>query len=192
LEKTWCNFSIEDIYPKLNSSHEGLTSEAAKQKLAEYGLNKLPEAKAEGYFTIFLRQFKSPLIYILFIAGLIVLLMKEYTDGLMIFFVLIFNACVGTIQEGKAHNTLLALKKFVETKTAVLRDGKETIVFDYELVPGDVIVLREGEKVPADARILQSNNLRLDEAALTGESKPVSKITDVLEQKEMPVSEQKT
>ena len=191
MEKTWCNFSIEDIYPKLNSSHEGLTSEAAKQKLAEYGLNKLPEAKAEGYFTIFLRQFKSPLIYILFIAGLIVLLMKEYTDGLMIFFVLIFNACVGTIQEGKAHNTLLALKKFVETKTAVLRDGKETIVFDYELVPGDVIVLREGEKVPADARILQSNNLRLDEAALTGESKPVSKITDVLEQKEMPVSEQK-
>ncbi|MCX6806829.1 MAG: HAD-IC family P-type ATPase, partial [Candidatus Berkelbacteria bacterium] len=189
--KTWHNFKIEKIFSKLNSSHKGLTSKEVSQKIEQYGQNKLPEAKAESYFAIFLRQFQSPLIYILFIAGLTVLLMKEYTDGLMIFFVLIFNAIVGTIQEGKAQNTLLALKKFVETKTTVFRDGKETIIFDYELVPGDVIVLQEGEKVPADARIIKSNNLRLDEAALTGESEPVSKIADILEQKVMPIFEQK-
>lgn len=191
LEETWHNLKIEEIYSKLNSSDKGLASEEVKPRIEQYGQNKLPEAKTESYFVIFWRQFQSPLIYILLVAGLIVFFMKEYTDSMMIFFVLIFNAIVGTIQEGKAQNTLLALKKFVATKSTVFRNGQETIVSDDELVPGDVIVIREGEKVPADARIIESNNLRLDEAALTGESVPVNKIANVLEATKLPIAEQK-
>ncbi len=136
----------------------------------------MPEAKKQSYFLIFLHQFKSPLIYILLVAGLIVFLMREFTDAVVIFFVLFFNAIVGTVQEGKAQNTFLALKKFIKGKAVVMRDGNETIVSDRELVSGDVIILREGDKVPADARLIESNSLEINESALTGESVPKFKV----------------
>ncbi|MDP3784590.1 MAG: HAD-IC family P-type ATPase, partial [bacterium] len=128
---------------------------------------------------------------ILLAASAVVFLMGETIDGSIILAVLLFNAVVGTIQEGKAQNTLLALKKFVETRATVLREGKELIVPDSEVAPGDIIILQEGEKVPADARIIAAANLKIDEAALTGESEPVHKITDILEGADLATAEQK-
>jgi Ca2+-transporting ATPase len=117
--------------------------------------------------------------------------MGDTSDSLIILSVLLFNAIIGTAQEGRTQNTLLALKKFAETNAAVVRGGKEEIIPDYELVPGDVILLEEGDKIPADARITVSNNLTLDESALTGESMPVHKTTDSIHHENLQTAEQK-
>lgn len=176
----WHTQKIPEILAVLRSREHGLTIEEATERLREYGPNKLPEGKVDGLPIILFRQFQSPLIYILLAASAIVFAMGENIDGSIILAVLLFNAIVGTIQEGKAQNTLAALKKFVETKATVLRDEKEFIIPDSEVVPGDIIILQEGEKAPADARVIASSNLKIDEAALTGESEPVHKIVDTL------------
>lgn len=187
----WHTKSAANVLEILRSTENGLTDEEAKQRLQEYGPNKLPEAKVDSLAIIFLRQFQSPLIYILLAASMVIFSMGETIDGSIILAVLFFNAVVGTIQEGKAQNTLLALKKFVETNATVIRDGKELIVSDSEIAPGDILTLVEGDKAPADSRIIVSYNLKIDEASLTGESEPVSKITDVLIQPDIPIAEQK-
>src|SRR3989339_611346 len=188
---SWHTKAIPEILDALHSREHGLTTEEATGRLKKYGLNKLPEGKVDSLLVIFLRQFQSPLIYILLAASMIVFAMGETIDGSIILAVLLFNAIVGTIQEGKAQNTLRALKKFVETKATVLREGKELIISDSEVVPGDIIILHEGEKAPADARIIAATNLKIDEAALTGESEPVHKIADTLEKGDLPTAEQK-
>jgi Ca2+-transporting ATPase len=162
----------------LETTEQGLSKGEAARRLAVYGENRLPEAKTEGYPTIFLRQFASPLVYLLFVAAVIVYLTGGRGDALIILFVLVFNSIVGTIQEGRAQNALRALKRFAETNATVVRDGQELIVRDAEIVPGDVIILAEGAKVPADARVIMSRTLRADEASLTGESEPVTKRTE--------------
>lgn len=182
--------SIQDVFKSLDSKEQGLSSEEAVERLRSQGQNKLPEAKADSAMDIFIRQFKSPLIYILIIASLIVLALKQISDGLIILAVIFLNAVVGAAQEGKAQNTLLALKKFVETNATVMREGREIVVRDDEVVRGDIILLREGEKVPADARIISSVNLEIDESVLTGESVPVHKTSDVLVQENLAVAEQ--
>lgn len=187
----WHTKSTEAVLADLGSNLEGLTGAESKNRLLKYGQNKLPDAKADCLLVTFFRQFQSPLIYILFAAAIITFFLREYTDGGLILFVLFFNAVAGTFQEGKAQNTLLALKNYVTTKATVLRDNKELIVLDNELVPGDIVILQEGEKIPADARLLVTNQLRLDESALTGESIPVGKINDILEASNLPISEQK-
>ena len=187
----WHTKTVPDVLLALRSHEHGLTKEEATERFRKYGLNKLPEGKVDGLLIIFLRQFKSPLIYTLFAAAGIVFAMGEVIDASIIFAVLLFNAIVGTIQEGKAQNTLLALKKFAETSATVLRDGKEFIVPDTVVMPGDVIVLQEGEKVPADARIIFSNTLKVDEASLTGESEPVTKTDTLVPADNLPVADQK-
>ncbi|MCX6736115.1 MAG: HAD-IC family P-type ATPase [Candidatus Parcubacteria bacterium] len=177
--------SLSEIFETLRTRKNGLTGEEAKRRLDEYGLNKLPDAKADSLAVIFFRQFQSPLIYILLGASVLVFFIGEKTDSLIILAVLFFNAIIGTVQEGKAQNTLIALKNFVETKATVLRDGIEIIISGTEIVPGDIIVLQEGEKIPADARITLSKNLTIDESALTGESEPVHKTSE-----NMPDSEE--
>ncbi len=164
-----------NIFEELQTNEKGLTSFEAEKRLEKYGRNELPEKKPEGFLSIFINQFKSPLIYILLGAGVIVSLMGEWADAMVILAVLMLNAIIGSFQEGKAQNTIRALKNFVETKATVLRDDKEIIIPDDEVVPGDIIILQEGEKIPADAKIILSNGLRVDEAAMTGESKPVYK-----------------
>ncbi|HQQ37997.1 MAG TPA: HAD-IC family P-type ATPase [bacterium] len=178
MNNLWHTKSSTAVIEELHSSERGLNSQEVTLRLKQYGLNKLPDAKVDGIFTIFLRQFQSPLIYILVAASIIVFAMGEVVDGSIILAILLFNAIVGTIQEGKAQNTLLALKKFVETKATVLRDGKEIIISDTELVPGDILILQEGERIPADSRVILSHNLKVDEAALTGESEPIHKTSE--------------
>jgi P-type Ca2+ transporter type 2C len=178
INELWHTKSGEAVMEKLRSGEHGLTSAEAEIRLKRYGSNKLADAKVDGIVVIFFRQFQSPLIYILLAASIIVFLIGEIADGTIIVLVLLFNAVVGTIQEGKAQNTLLALKKFVETKATVLRDDKEIIVPDTGIVPGDILILQEGEKIAADARVVLSHNLKVDEAALTGESEPVHKTSE--------------
>ena len=188
---SWHTKTVLQIFDALRSREHGLTKEEAIERFQEYGSNKLPEGKVDNLFLIFLWQFQSPLIYILFVAAGIVLLMGEIADALIIFIVLLFNAILGTFQEGKAQNALLALKKFSETSATVLRDGKEIIVLDTEVMPGDIIMLQEGEKVPADARIIFANTLKVDEASLTGESEPVMKTNAVVPTRLVPDSSER-
>jgi len=187
---SWHTKTISEILDTLHARERGITKKEAERRLKEYGLNKLPEGKVNALPIIFLSQFQSPLIYILLAAAGIVFAMGETIDASVILTVLFFNAVVGTIQEGRAQNTLLALKRFAQTNATVLREGKELIISDTEVVPGDILILQEGDKIPADARIMLSHNLRLDEAALTGESASVHKVSEVLSG-DLPVSEQK-
>lgn len=191
MDKRWYNQKTSDIFKTLKISEHGLGQKEVDHRFIKYGPNKLPEAKVDSLLVIFMRQFESPLIYILLISSVVVFFMKEFIDGSIILFVLIFNAIIGTIQEGKARDTLLALKKFIKTNATVLRDGKEVVIPDSEVVPGDIIILQEGEKVPADARIIISNNLKIDESSLTGESEPIFKIVDILDKPKLSIAEQK-
>src|SRR3989338_10809503 len=135
----WHTKTIPEILDTLRTRERGLTKEEAAERLKKYGPNKLPEAKVDSLAVIFLRQFQSPLIYILLAASLVVFTMKEMIYGVIILFVLLFNAIVGTLQEGKAQNTLLALKKLVETNAVVIRDGRELVIPDFGVVPGDIL-----------------------------------------------------
>lgn len=191
MENQWHLLSQEQIFEKLNTSSQGLSADEVKNRIKQYGQNPLPEKKPTPLIRIFIGQFNSPLIYILLAASVITFAMGEAADAYIIFAVLVFNAIVGTVQEGKAQNTLAALKNFVETKATVLRGGVEFIVSDREVVPGDIIDLDEGEKVPADARVINSQSLKADESSLTGESEPVYKISDAMAADAVPAANQR-
>ena len=191
LETLWYNKTAQETIDELKTHEHGLSEQEIEERYKTYGKNKLPDGKVDSIFVIFLHQFQSPLIYILCIAAVIIFSMGDMIDGFIILIVLLFNAIIGTVQEGKAQNTLLALKKFVETSATVLRDNKEIIIPDSELVPGDIIILQEGEKIPADARIIISTNLKIDESSLTGESEPTNKIIDKLDQVNITTVDQK-
>lgn len=187
----WSEQEISTVFEELRSDGNGLSKDEAARRLRDEGANALPETKPDGLFVLFLRQFQSPLIYILFAASAAVFFLGDTADALIILAVLLFNAVVGTIQEGRAENTLRALKRYVETSATVIRDGVEEVIPDYEVVRGDILVLREGEKVSADARIIAASSLKLDEASLTGESEPVGKIADAIHRKNIPVADQR-
>ena len=190
MNPSWHTLSGDVVLRTLESTDQGLSKEEAARRLTIHGENRLPEAAVDGYPTIFLRQFASPLIYLLLAAAAVVYLTGDQGDAFIILFVLVFNSIVGTIQEGRAQNTLRALKRFAETMATVLRDGQEIIVRDCEIVPGDVIILTEGVKVPADARILASNTLRVDEASLTGESESVTKQEEAVKGKKTSLGDE--
>ena len=189
--KSYFNKEISEIFLELNTEEHGLTKGETNNRLLQYGLNKLPEVKADNIVIVFFRQFQSPLIFILLIATAIVFSTGESMDGFVILSVLLFNAIIGTIQEGKAQNIFAALKNLIKTNASVIRESEEDIILDEELVPGDIIILREGEKVPADARIFYSESLQIDEAALTGESNPKFKIANSLGEVDVSISDQR-
>lgn len=187
----WYAKTIPAALKELGADEHGLSAAAAAERIREFGPNELPRAKAEGIPTRFLRQFGSPLIYLLLAAGAVVFLLGETADAVIIFAILLFNAIVGTLQEGRAQNTLRALETFVETTATVARDGVEIIIPDREVVPGDILFLSEGEKISADARLLDARALKVDEASLTGESNPVGKTTEPIQRERVPTAEQK-
>ncbi len=180
MKQNWYEKTIESSLSEFKSSLDGLSPDQAIINQQLYGLNKLPETKSDSLFIIFFKQFTSPLVYILLAVSIVVLILGEYTDATVIAVVLLLNAIIGTVQEGRAQNTLAALKRFVQTNALVRRVGVETLIHDSELVPGDIVILREGDKVPADGRIILSHGLTIDEASLTGESEPVSKMAEPL------------
>ncbi|MFZ1987542.1 MAG: HAD-IC family P-type ATPase [Minisyncoccia bacterium] len=187
----WHTKKIPAIFETLRTSEGGLGVTEAASRLEEDGPNVLPEAKADGILLIFLRQFQSPLIYTLLAASAIIFFIGEFVDAAIILAVLLFNAIVGAFQEGRAQNTLRALKKYVETTATVIRDGKEMVIPDQNVVRGDILILQEGEKVPADARVIASSGLRIDEASLTGESEPVNKIIESIDVENISAPDQR-
>lgn len=179
---------IADIYKHLSSSEKGLTGPDAKKRLLEYGNNEIVEAKPKSAFKIFLSQFNDMMIIILIIVAIIMgfyalFYSHDYTDSIVIAVVVLLNAIMGFIQEEKAEVTLEGLKKYATSSCKTLRDGHISIVDSKSLVPGDVIILEAGDKIPADARIITETNLTVDESPLTGESIPVKKTTRVLKGK---------
>lgn len=183
--------SIEAIKENYKTNvHVGLSESQAQERLKKYGLNALPEAPRDSLFKVFFSQFKNPLIYILLLAAAIIFFVGDPLDAFIISGVLFFNAIVGTIQEGRTQTILESLKNYLKADAIVIRDGKKHIIEDINLVPGDLIVLQEGEKIPGDARIVENNNLQIDESMLTGESQGVEKTIDIIDQT-VPVHDQK-
>lgn len=187
----WYQLSVKDIYHKLETSETGLSNAEAKQLIARYGANKLAEEEKISRLKILIHQFTSPLIYILLIAGSVTILLKEYIDSGVIFAVVILNAIIGFIQEYKAEESVRALKKMVVPKARVIRDGKEREINSEELVPGDVVLLASGAKVPADLRLVHTIELRIDESMLTGESVPAEKTTDFIKEENLTPGDQR-
>ncbi|MBI2634250.1 HAD-IC family P-type ATPase [Candidatus Peregrinibacteria bacterium] len=153
----------------------GLTSSQAKIKLREFGPNDIPSPYKFTTLKILLSQFTSLLVIILIIAGTISILLKEPLDGIAIFAIVIINAIIGFVQEYKAENAIRALKKMVIPKTIVIRDQHEQEIPITDLVPEDIIILQEGDKIPADAELIEAISIKIDESMLTGESVPSSK-----------------
>ena len=172
--------SAENVLDFLSSSHHGLSLQEAKQRLQQYGFNSLPKLKQAGVFQVFIHQFSSPLIYVLFAAAALSLVIKEWSDAGFIFAVLLINAIIGTVQEFSAQQAAAALQDLVRTCSRVLRAGDSYEIQSEELVPGDIVVLESGDRVPADMRLLTENNLEIDESLLTGESLSITKNADVI------------
>ena len=187
----WHTKSSNEVLEHFSTDESGLSTAERTSRLEQYGPNALPAPKPDTLLVIFLRQFQSPLIYLLLIATTIMLFIEHYGDAIIIGFVLLFNAIAGTIQAGRAQNTMQALQKITKTMATVRIGGQAEVIEDVNIVPGDIIILREGDKVPADARLLQWSNLRVNESPLTGESTASSKRSDALELRELSPADQK-
>ncbi len=174
-EKIWHSMDIEECLRSLQSSPKGLSSEEAEKRLREYGPNELVERKRISPFKIFLNQFKDIFIAMLLIATAISFLVGESIDAITISTIVVLNAIVGFIQEYRSEKAMEAMKKLTAPKARVLRDGRETLILAREVVPGDILLLEAGDRVAADARLIEVVDLRTNEAVLTGESTPVNK-----------------
>jgi Ca2+-transporting ATPase len=171
----WYQLDEEQVFQKLETSEEGLCRSEAEKRLEKYGPNKLPEGEGISRLEILVHQFTSPLIYILIVAAVVTAFFGEYVDTGVIAAVLILNAVIGYFQEYKAETSVRALKSMVVPKARVVREGKEKEIPSEGLVPGDIVLLASGGKVPADLRLFKTTELKIEEAPLTGESVPVEK-----------------
>ena len=175
MKNNWYSISLEKVFTETKGTKNGLTSPEVAERLEKFGGNVLPQEKPYSKIRLFLSQFNSPLMYILLATVVISSVLKHYSDAIFIIVVLLINTTVGFYQENKANQSLLALKKMVKVRTKVLRDGYEKEIDSEELVVGDVVFLKSGDKVPADGRIIESKGLKINEASLTGESQAVEK-----------------
>ncbi len=178
--------SVQEVLRDLASSPEGLSAAEARQRMDKYGPNKLKEAEKPGLLRRFFQQLKDPMLVILLIAAGVSALTgmlageSEWAEVIIILAVVLLNAILGVLQESKAEAAIEALQTMTAATCKVLRDGKLTILHSTELVPGDVVLLEAGDAVPADGRILENASLKIEEAALTGESVPVNKVLETL------------
>jgi len=163
---------------ELDASSEGLTAQEAARRLAEHGPNRLPDVRSRGPILRFLMQFHNVLIYVLLGAAMVTGALQHWIDTGVILAVVLANAAIGFIQEGKAEAAMAALRGMLAPKAAVLRDGRRVTVDGVDLVSGDIVLLEAGDKVPADLRVTEARGLAAQEAILTGESVPVEKTTD--------------
>ena len=187
----WYQLEEKEVFNKLQTSEDGLSEDRAKKLLETHGPNKLPEGKGISRLKILLHQFTSPLIYILLVAGLVTAILGEYIDTGVIVAVLILNAVVGYFQEYKAETSIRALKTMVVPKAKVVREGREKEVHSEDLVPGDIVLLASGIRVPADLRLVRTTELRIEEAALTGESVPVEKMKGPIKEENLTSGDQR-
>lgn len=169
------NLSVEDCFHQVKSSPQGLSEAEAKHRLEKHGLNKLTGVKPLSRFLIFFSQFKNSLIFLLLIAGTISVIIGKYLEAQIVFGAVLINAVIGFFQENKANNALNQLKKMVEHKTVVRRAGVDREINSSEVMVGDIIILRAGEQITVDCRVVKSIDLQINEASLTGESSPIFK-----------------
>jgi magnesium-transporting ATPase (P-type) len=180
----WHAIATDEVVRRLNTdAKRGLRTNELLQRLSKYGPNRLPEGKRQGPFMRFLSQFNNILVYVLLASGFIKLMVGLWLDSAIIFGVVIINALLGFIQEGKAEKALGSIRKMLSADARTLRDGETRIVPAEDLVPGDVVLLESGDRIPADVRLVEVKNLRTEEAALTGESVPIDKTTDATPEK---------
>lgn len=179
----WHTMNIEAVLAALQTQGDGLSEENAKKRLAQYGYNRLLPPKPHSWIKRFLKQFHSFLIYVLLSAVAVTLFLGKWVDSGVIFAVVFINAIIGFVQEGKAEKALEAVRKMLSLQTTVIRNKKRFVISGELLVPGDIVLLQPGDKVPADLRLLNVKNLQISEALLTGESEAVEKNLDIFAQK---------
>ncbi len=184
------NHSVESVFEQLETSRNGLSAAAVMERLERYGENTLPEASKRSFYKILFDQFKSPIIYILFIAAVVSFMIREFTDAYFILAVLIINAMIGTYQEYSAAQKADSLKHIVKTYADVVREGVRERVPSSQLTLGDLVLLESGSQVPADLRLVGSKELFINESLLTGESIDVNKDAGFIsEDEEIPVAD---
>ena len=198
MNKKYYQIEATELITKFNSNQEtGLSNEEAQKRLKENGPNKLKEEKRKSLLLCFFSQLNDFMVYVLFGAAAISILLaivnqdpSEIFEGVLILSIVILNAIMGIVQEGKAQKALDAIKKMSSPHTTVLRNGIEQVINIDEVVVGDIVIISAGDIIPADVRILESYNLKVDESALTGEPIPVEKISNVINTLELPLGDQ--
>lgn len=188
-EKPWHALPTDKVLEALETSEEGLSAEEARERLDEHGPNRIPRTKGDSIWVLAGRQIHNPLIYVLLVAGVLALLMGKTIDGAVVLGVVLLNTLIGFVQEYRAGRAIESLMHMVSEDAVVYRDGKRKTIPAEELVPGDVVVLQAGDKAPADLRLLKAKNLQSDESALTGESVPVSKSIDAVDDEKAGVGD---
>jgi len=171
---------VDQVLTSLNTNEKGLTQGEAEKRLKIYGTNVFHNKEKINIFAIFFKQFGSPLIFLLIGAAVLTAVLGKYMDMFVIIFAVLFNTTLGFFREYHAENTLEKLTTYIKDRARVIREGKESEIDSASLVPGDIIKLSYGGRVPADARIISTNNFRADEAVLTGESAPIEKVLEIM------------
>lgn len=180
IDESWHSFEMQDIFRELNASRQGLETPEAEKRLAFYGENRMPEGKKVTIWQIILHQLINPLIFILIAAAVASIAIGEGKDAIFILLVIIINSALGTTQEYNAEKSASSLQKMLKIKAKVKRDGTEREIDSGQIVPGDIVFLESGMKVPADIRLFEASNLEIDESFLTGESVAARKQTELL------------
>jgi magnesium-transporting ATPase (P-type) len=182
----WHAVAADEVLRRLDTNvQSGLSAASVQQRLEKYGHNRLPEGRKQGPFMRFLQQFNNILVYVLLGAGFVKLMVGLWLDASIILAVVVLNALLGFFQEGKAEKALDSIRNMLSAEARTVRGGQTRLVPSEDLVPGDIVLLESGDKIPADLRLIDVKNLRTEEAALTGESVPIDKTTE-------PVSERAT
>ena len=176
-------FTIEEVFKKVNSDINGLSNKETLKRLERDGYNTLPKKKDESFLHIFVKELKDPIVILLVITTIFSLLIGEVVDALAIFFIIIVDLLLGSIQEWKAGKSVSSLSNMIEVNTLVKRDGEESSIHASNLVVGDIVFLTSGDKISADMRIIECNNFTVDESVLTGESMAVNKNIEVIDKK---------
>lgn len=178
--KKWHSTEKEEVLEILKSSELGLDEKEVKLRQEKYGKNELPKGKTPSLLKIFIEQLLDPIVLLLVVAMIFSILIKENIDAIAIAFIILVDLILGTFQEWKANKNVEALKKLIEIRTKIIRSGKEIEVYSSDIVPGDIVLLSSGDKISADLRLIEVNNLTIDESVLTGESTSVSKISSAI------------
>lgn len=186
---TWHTSDTNKIFDELKTRPEGISAAEAGTRLQQYGRNELQEKKKRAPWVMFLLQFKDMMILILMAAAIVSGVAGDLKDAIVILVIVLLNAIVGFVQEYRAEKAMEALKKMATTSAKVKRDNAQHEIPSAELVPGDIIILEAGDMVPADARIIETHALKMEEASLTGESQPVDKSTDALPDEKVPLGD---
>lgn len=178
--KKWHSTEKEEVLEILKSSELGLDEKEVKLRQEKYGKNELPKGKTPSLLKIFIEQLLDPIVLLLVVAMIFSILIKENIDAIAIAFIILVDLILGTFQEWKANKNVEALKKLIEIRTKIIRSGKEIEVYSSDIVPGDIVLLSSGDKISADLRLIEVNNLTIDESVLTGESTSVTKTSSTI------------